>query len=258
MSAAGRSPGHGDREGSTSSSHPSSNGLRRCVICSGLSLFKRSSSAPAAHGALGPSPPDRSFTCIGRERLAYVLALPPVHFCNTLCRYVQSLPADDGRLDRPDVTFMWCLGKSVFLLQSGMPGLTHATDKEKDGRHWVVTSSSEVPISYRGISQSLSVEYPAATPHRAAPPDALQHSDREALAVPSFADVKPYFKEAGSMLWEGAFTPQSHRHAAAVMSASLLSWGAHAHALRMLQDGHDAACKILHKTFDKWFGSGGS
>ena len=168
---------------------------------------------------------------------------------------MQALPADDGRLDRPDVTFMWCLGKSVFLLQSGMPGLTQASDKEKEGRHWVVSSSTEVPISYRGISQSLSLDPP---PHHAAPPAAPQHSDRDALAIPSFADVKPHFKEAGSMLWEGCFAPQSHRHAAAVVSASLLSWGSHAHALRMLQDAHGRACKILYKTFDKWFGSDGS
>jgi hypothetical protein len=264
MSAAGSNPLPGDTAALRSMS-----GLRRCVICTGLSVFKRSRrSAPNEQlnsakdfGGLGSpasafAPPDGSFTCYGQERLAYVHAPP----------------ADDARLDQPDVSFMWCMGKSVFLLQSGLPGSAHAP--EKAGRSWTVSSSHEVPISYRGISQSMSVdefadssERPASSKSRSAATsagssaNASQHSDqssRESPLFPTVADLKPYFKESCSMLYEALFTAQAHKHAAAVLSSSVLSGSAHLDAFRALEAGHAKACSILHKTFYKWFGTGGS
>ena len=121
MTAAGANPLPSD-----TAALRSMTGLRRCVICTGLSVFKRSRrgapneqlNSAKEFGALRSpasalAPPDGSFTCYGQERLAYVHAPP----------------ADDARLDQPDVSFMWCLGKSVFLLQSGLPGLAHAPEK---------------------------------------------------------------------------------------------------------------------------------
>ncbi len=260
--------------------------LRRCVMCTGLSVFKRgkdstpnqlknntkSSGTPLPCSPPASfAPPDRSFTCYGVERLAYV----------------QALPADDARLEQPDVTHMWCLGKSVFLLQSSLPvSLTHDKSDpslKKVGRSWLVTSASEVPISYRGISQSVSVdESPSASASSrsasvAAPANPSSHfpvsaassqtstgsrepRDIAAVPVPSlsqlFADMKPYAKESCSMLYEALFSKQSHAHAAHVLSSSLLSPTAHISALRALESGHERACSIAQKTFYKWFGGG--
>ena len=250
--------GSGEDRGSSGTSPHQMAGLRRCVICTGLSIFKRSKigamngriEKPTASGALESPPlpfdlPPRSFTCFGFERLAYVQALPP----------------DDARLHQPDVALMWCLGKSVFLLQSQGPGFTEL--HEKVGRSWDVSSSSEVPISYRGISQSLTADEFARMPAQSASSStASQRRSSPEHASPSLpqlvADLKPYFKESGSMLYDGIFTVQAHQHAASVLSQSLLSWSAHASALRMLQAGHDKACGIMLKTLRKWFGSGGA
>jgi hypothetical protein len=268
-----------------SSSHHSMTGLRRCVICTGLSIFKRSKAVilndeanrhavrgtpnatlESASPQLGSR--DQLFTCYGSERLAYV----------------QAPPLNDPRLDQPDVAFMWCLGKSVFLLQSGVPGFISAP--EKLGQSWIVSSSTEVPISYRGVSLSLSAdEYarmpgqstsssarsPSLSSHVGAGRDGSAPLSPPPLSAPPvpyigvlaslsqiLRDLKPYVKESSSMLYEGLFSAQSHRHAATVLSQSVLSWSGHSNACRVLEAGHDSACSILHKALNKWFGSGGS
>jgi hypothetical protein len=245
-------------------------GLRRCVICTGLSVFKRNMPSIAsanmnnstASGALQSptiaSPPPRTFTCYGVERLAYA----------------QALPSDDARLHQPDVALMWCLGKSVFLLQSSAPGSVQLPE----GRAWVASASPEVPISYRGISQSLTAEelarMPAQSssshlPREARPAiDSSRASDLASATqrhtAPStslsqlLADLKPYVQESVNMLRDGIFTAQSHQHFASVVSQSALSWNAHCSALRMLQAGHDKACSMLLSALRKLLGSGGS
>jgi hypothetical protein len=258
-----------------SSSHHSMTGLRRCVICTGLSIFKRSkpvilndeanrhavrgtprATLESASPQLGSR--DQSFTCYGSERLAYV----------------QAPPLNDPRLDQPDVAFMWCLGKSVFLLQSGVPGFISAP--EKQGQSWIVSSSTEVPISYRGVSLSLSADEYARMPGQSTSSSArspILSSDvgagRDGSAPPApyavlaslsqiLRDLKPYVKESSSMLYDGLLSAQSHRHAATVLSQSVLSWSGHSNAYRVLEAGHDSACSILHKALNNWFGSGGS
>jgi hypothetical protein len=169
---------------------------------------------------------------------------------------------------------MWCLGKSVFLLQSGVPGFISAP--EKQGQSWIVSSSTEVPISYRGVSLSLSADEYARMPGQSTSSSArspILSSDvgagRDGSAPPApyavlaslsqiLRDLKPYVKESSSMLYEGLLSAQSHRHAATVLSQSVLSWSGHSNACRVLEAGHDSACSILHKALNNWFGSGGS
>jgi hypothetical protein len=185
--------------------------------------------------------------------------------------YAQALPPDDARLQQPDVVFMWSVGKSVFLLPSSALGSAQLPDKV--GRAWVAGASPEVPISYRGISQSLTSDEfarmsaqsspsgsrsearPAVDPSRvsdSASASALRTSPSAQLSQ-LLADLKPYVQESGRMLYDGVFTAQSHQHFASVMSQSALSWSAHCSALRVLLAGQEAAWSTLRK----WFGGGG-
>ncbi len=267
MVAAGASSSRGHGRGSVGPHHTT--GLRRCVVCTGLSVFKRNIPSaraidPAANGALqSPTPaldpPPRTFTCYGVEQLAYAQAPPP----------------DDARLQQPDVAFMWCLGKSVFLLDSSALG--SAPLPETKGRAWVARASPEVPISYRGLSQALTADEFARMPvqsasshsHSQARPalDTSRASDSASAtqrSAPSpspsqlLQELKPHVQESFRLLYDSIFTVQSHQHFAAVMRQSALSWRAHCSAAHVLQAGHDRACGTLLASLRKLFGAGGS
>ena len=265
MAAAGEGAGQGSSSSSSSTIDPNVTGLRRCVVCTGLSYFKRNKVVTLSDSAKTLPHPARNgsveFICFGRQRLVFA----------------QNLQEDDSRHAPPDTAFMWCLGESLFLL----PG----QQWDKFGRLWIVHSSSELPpMKLRGVSQCLSAEEfarfddkwgaggarsgssntagataEASPPHPADNPS--QSHKRNTFAqqyAQIFTNLKPHVVESCAMLHEALLTPQSHMRAAALVSDSVLSWSAHARALRVLQAGSDKASTILHSTWRKWFGTSGS
>jgi hypothetical protein len=181
------------------------------------------------------------------------------------------------------------------MLQSIMPGLMQS--HEKVGRSWIVTSSSEAPIPYRGISQSLTADELAQFPgqassisarissitppfsdsshvfdasqetnHRSTTDDRVSHENSykspASRTAPSFShmfsDLKPYAIESGSMLYEALFHTNSHKHAAMIVSESILSWSGHVNALHKLKVGHNKVCQLFQENFSKFFGTGSS
>jgi hypothetical protein len=260
----------GGSGGGSSSSSTIDPNLRRCVICTGLSYFKRNKVLALSDSVKTVPHPDGKgsveFLCFGRKREVFV----------------KNLQDDDSRHAPPDTAFMCVLGESLFLL----PG----QQWNRFGWLWVVPSSSELPpMTLRGASCCLSAEEfarfddshkkpwlgqmtgssssnntagattGASPPHPADKPSQSPKRDTVAQQCAQIvANLKPHFVESCAMLHEALLTPQSHVRAAALLSDTVLSWSAHERALRVLHAGSDKAGTILLSTWRKWFGSGGT
>ena len=274
----------------------SSGPLRRCVICTGLSFFKRNKLVAVNDSAKSAPHPTRNgsveFTCLlGIEQL---VVIADHHLDSTMFSR-----SEENRLTKEaeerDLQFAWCLGKSLFMLPRGLHStVEQATSTQsvtvpghplvhKVGPTWMVQSSSVVPPIGLGKSLKWGKNYsadeaalveeqraPKITPSSSNPgadADASPHagdkpsqSQQLGTVVQHYArfltDLKPHVVESSNILYAALFTLESHQHAATLLSNSVFSWSAHARASRVLQVGSDKAINILHNTWSKWFGTG--